>query len=343
MKFVGVDLHKQTISLCVMDRERQVLLRKTLSCRDVTGIRECFAALGEFTVVVEATASYEWFLEVVEPLAARVVLAHPGKLRVIAESTRKSDKLDAEVLATFLALDMIPPAYRPTPRQREHRLLVRRRQQVRQQIAQIKNRLRRLAGDLNADRPDLFTVEGEAHLRKLPFSAAARFAVEQLCRQRAFLLEQLREVDGRLKEFAKDAPSREAEDRELLQSIPGVGTVTSDIVISEVGDVRRFRRAGQLAAYAGLSPGQRESAGKRKDLHIEKRGSRLLRWALVEASWTLVRYSPHWREVFERIARHTGRRKKAIVAIARRLLGVMHSMLRNRQPFRSDGLRNAAA
>ena len=65
------------------------------------------------------------------PLADRVVLAHPRKLRIIAESTRKSDKLDAQVLAEFLALDMIPEAYRPGPRQQEHRSLVRQRPYLR--------------------------------------------------------------------------------------------------------------------------------------------------------------------------------------------------------------------
>jgi hypothetical protein len=69
-------------------------------------------------LVVEATASYEWFVQLVEPFAKRVVLAHPGKLRVIAESTRKSDNLDAKLLAGILASGHIPQAYRPTLRQR---------------------------------------------------------------------------------------------------------------------------------------------------------------------------------------------------------------------------------
>ena len=72
---------------------------------------------------VEATASYQWFVELVEPLAEKVVLANPKKLRVIAESTKKTDRLDAQVLAEFLARDMIPEAYLPTPRQRQHRAL----------------------------------------------------------------------------------------------------------------------------------------------------------------------------------------------------------------------------
>lgn len=67
-------------------------------------------------------------------MAERAVLAHPKKLRIIAESTRKSDRLDAQVLAEFLALDMIPVSYRPTPRQREHQVLVRQRIGIQRRI-----------------------------------------------------------------------------------------------------------------------------------------------------------------------------------------------------------------
>ena len=124
MKFVGVDLHKQTISVCVMAKVRggrEVVCRKRFRCDDVAGIREFFAGLGKFQVTVEATSSYEWFLLLVEKLADRCVLAHPQKLRVIAESKSKSDKVDAHVLAEFLLLDMLPTAWRPTPRSRAYR------------------------------------------------------------------------------------------------------------------------------------------------------------------------------------------------------------------------------
>ena len=118
MKFVGVDLHKHTITLVVVDAARKVLARRRFSNLMSEQIVQFLKTLGEFQLTVEATASYEWFVQLVEPLASRIVLAHPGKLRVIAESTRKSDKLDAKVLAEMLALDQIPSAYRPTPRQR---------------------------------------------------------------------------------------------------------------------------------------------------------------------------------------------------------------------------------
>jgi transposase len=333
MLYVGIDLHKKTIMLCVVDQARQTKERKQFHCLDTERIRSFFAALGPFQAVVEATASYEWLWELLEPLAERLVLAHPKKLRVIAESTRKSDKLDAKVLADFLALDMIPEAYRPTPRQRQHRRLVRYRCYVRRGITGVKNKIRRLLSDYNADRPDLFTGAGQAYVDQVPLSPADRFVLRQLLDRWEYGQKQLSKADKALEAFARHAPKAEAEARAVLGSIPQVGPVTVDVVLSELGDVGRFRSAKQVAAYAGLAPGQRESAGKSKDLGITKDGSRLLRWALVEAAWRLVYRSPRWSMAFEKLRGRRGK-KKAVVAIARRLLGVMVALLRGGQLYR---------
>jgi transposase len=166
MNFVGIDLHKKTISLCIVDQERNVLGRKRFYCCDPDRIKAFFDRLGPFQAVVEATASYEWLVKLIEPAADRVVLAHPKKLRIIAESTRKSDKLDAQVLAEFLALDMIPEAYRPGPRQRGHRVLVRHRHYLRRRLTSVRNKMRRILSDYNADRSDLFTRAGLMYLAK---------------------------------------------------------------------------------------------------------------------------------------------------------------------------------
>ena len=96
MHFIGVDLHKKVISACVLVRvadERRIIGRRILRCDQPQQIREFFAGLAPFQLVVEATSSYEWFVQLVEPLADRIVLAHPKKLRIIAESTKKTDKL----------------------------------------------------------------------------------------------------------------------------------------------------------------------------------------------------------------------------------------------------------
>src|SRR5207245_4181501 len=95
-------------------------------------------------------------------------------------SKNKSDRRDAHVLAEFWVLDMVPTAFRPTPRQREHRRLVRHREYLTRRSTSVRNKVRRILSDYNADRPNLFTAEGLAYLRAVDVSAPARFILDQL-------------------------------------------------------------------------------------------------------------------------------------------------------------------
>lgn len=334
MLYAGCDLHKHTISICVVNPARQVVKRARLPCADETAVRRFFEELGEFEAVVEATASYEWFVRLIEPLARHVVLAHPKKLRVIAESTRKSDQLDSQVLAEFLALDMIPASYRPTPRQREHRQLVRQRAGIQKRLTSVKNRIRRMLANYNADRHCLFNADGLAFLRQIPLSAADRFSMNQFLAECDFGKGQLKAAEQQLEGFAANGPVHERELRELLRTIPGVGFVTAEVILAELADISRFRSQSQVVAYAGLAPGQRESAGKKQELHLEKTGSRLLRAMMVEAAWRLVRHSPRWRGIYEKLKARI-RAKKAIVAVARRLLTLVTAILQSGRPYSS--------
>jgi transposase len=336
MNFIGVDLHKKVISVCVIvqeGRSRKVLERATLACADTGSIVRFFRRWRPFQMAVEATASYEWFVQLVEPLAERVVLVHPKKLRVIAESKHKSDKLDAFVIAEFLALDMLPEAFRPTARQREHRTLVRQRAYVQRRITSAKNKLRHVLARYNADVRGLFSAAGRQYLAEFALSAADRFLAEQLLEELSQHQARLKAADRQLRAFAKAAPIAEREARDVLDSVPCVGPVTIEVVLSELGDVRRFRSAKQVTSYAGLAPGQRASAGHRQALGITKEGSRLLRWALVETAWRLVVKTRRWGLVYEQLQRRTGA-KKAIVAVARRVLCVLTALLRSGQKYR---------
>lgn len=333
MNSIGCDLHRKSITLCVVNTGRQVIGRKTFSNYEVGEMLVWLAQWRPFQIVVEATSHYEWFWQEMQGVSDRIILAHPGKLRIIAESTRKSDRIDAQVLAEFLALDMIPPAYRPTPRERAHRRLVRHYARLRGRTTSVRCRIRSIVADYNADRSDLFTFQGRRFLRKLPVSAADRYVLEQMLEELMFFEKQTAELRQRLRDFAKTAGPQEAAARQVLESIPGVGPVTVNVVVSELGDISRFRSGRKACAYAGLIPGSRESAGKRKELGITKAGSPLLRWALVEAAWRVVRFNRRWRTIFEALARRRGK-KRAIVAVARRLLGVMVSLLQRGETFK---------
>jgi transposase len=335
MRYVGVDLHKQTISVCVVElvgRQRRIVERKRFACRDEEQIADYFGQLGAYEAVVEATSSYEWFVALIEPTAQRVALAHPGKLRVIAESKNKTDKLDAQTLAEFLALDQIPESWRPTPRVREHRALVRLRAYCQSRITSAKNKLRRIVAHYNADRTDLFSRAGRTYLAKMELLEADRLAVDLLCEELDQHAARLKTIDGRLQEFAQTAPLAEQEARAVLATIPCVGPVTTDVVLAEAGDVRRFGSQRKATAYAGLAPGVRESAGRAKQLGITKAGSRLLRTALVELAWRLTNKTRRWGALYARLKKRCGA-KKAIVAVARRAWCVMVSLLKSGQAY----------
>jgi len=335
MNFIGVDLHKKSITVCVMDQSRKVLARKTIYCKETTEIVAFFRKFRPFKVVVEATASYPWFVELVEPLADEVVLANPKKLRIIAESTKKTDKLDAQILAEFLVLDMIPRAYQPTPRQREHRTLIRHRQYLQGRITSVRSKIHHILSNYNADRKDVFSVNGgPAYFKEVPLSDADRFVIKQLWALWQDVVAQRTALTKKIKAFVAKAPQREEEDRAILMTAPGVGFVTAEVILSELGDIGRFRNAKTVASYAGLVPAVRQSGDKRsKDMRITKEGSGLLRWALVESAWRLVGSSPKWSAMYGRLKERKGS-KRAIVAVARKLLCVLYAMLRTRTPYK---------
>lgn len=336
MRFIGADLHKKSITFCVVEVDNgktRVVDRKRMFCRNMLAIEKFLVRHSPCRVVVETTIGYEWFVGLCEPLVERVLLAHAGKLRIIAESTRKTDKIDAFVLAEFLAKDMIPQAWYPTPRVRGHRALVRRRQRIQSRITSVKNTLRAILTRYNADRQDLFSRSGMYAAMQLDLLAEDRWVLNDL---RNELLEhqvRLRDVDQRLIQFAQSATTRELEARTVLATMPGVGPVTIETVLAELGDWRRFDNADAVVSFAGLDPGVRSSDGKRHDLKLSKHGSPLLRWVMIQLAHRVKRSTARWHRLFEQLSRRAGK-KKATCAVARRLLLVMYAMLRDGQAYR---------
>jgi transposase len=169
-------------------------------------------------------------------------------------------------------------------------------------------------------------------LAALELTDADRFTVDTLSVELDQHGERLKDVNAKLRAFARQAGIVEREAREVLDSIPYVGAVTIDVVIAEVGDIRRFGSQRKATAYAGLAPGIRESAGRGRQLGITKAGSRLLRWALVETAWRLVGRTRRWGFLYDRLKKRCGA-KKAIVAVARRIWCVMVSMLHRGEKY----------
>ena len=184
----------------------------------------------------------------------------------------------------------------------------------------------------NADSSDIFTAVGWETAAAVDLLDEERWLLNDLRDDLRQAENRLDLVDDRLMRFAARAPLKEREARAVLVTMPGVGTVTIDVLLAELGDWERFRSADTVVAFAGLDPGVRESDGQRKDLRLTKAGSPLLRWILIQLAHRVKRTSARWKTLFDRLSERCGK-KKATCAIARRLLLVIYAMLREGKAY----------
>ena len=144
--------------------------------------------------------------------------------------------------------------------------------------------------------------------------------------------EQLHSVDIKLTELAKQDVRVQ-----ILESIPGVGRRTAEVVVAYIDDPNRFDNARQVGSYAGLVPRQHQSGETNRMGKITRRGPRILRSALVEAAWVMLRYNSWASALFKRLCGgQKTRRKQAIVAVARKLLVLCWTLLRRQERWDSD-------
>jgi transposase len=157
--------------------------------------------------------------------------------------------------------------------------------------------------------------------------------------QLASLREHQHEVHKKLKSLAA------ADERvQLLQTIPGVGRKTAEVVVAYIDDPHRFQNARQVSSYAGLVPRRYQSGEMDRQGRINKRGPRQLRSALVEAAWLMLRYNPWAKSVYDRLTSgQKTRKKKAIVAVARKLLVRCWVMLLRKEPWKEPLTTNTVA
>lgn len=329
MLTIGVDVHLRTSVVCVLDENGKRQGTRTIrgSWRELV---EHLRSLGEpFRVCYEASCGYGPIYDALSRIAERVVVAHPGHLRLIFRAKRKSDRVDAEKLATLLYLDQVPPVHVPSADVRAWRGLIEHRRRLVGRRTQAKNGLRTLLRGVGETPPrgaSLWTRKGLAWVRELDLDRP-----EDALR-RDMLLADLEHFDQAVARVTQELDRRIARHPGgwLLQTIPGVGPRTAEAFLAYVDDPRRFGRVKNVGSYFGLVPRQDQSGPKNRLGHITKHGPASARSLLVEAAWQCIRRDESTRRFFERIAGPRGERKKiALVATAHRLARTMLAMLRS--------------
>ena len=328
MLHVGLDIHTTRISICVLDERGQVIHRS-----QVRGIEPMLTTLkglpDRFEVCYEASCGYGHYHDLLRPLAARVVVAHPGHLRLIFRSKNKNDRNDAERLAKLLYLGETPTVHVPSPDVRAWRELINYRGQVVAKRTRAKNVLRALlrsAGVVPPKTPGLWTKKGLDWLRRLDLpTASQRLRRDLLLSEVEVLATQVKRVEQELNRQARTSAAVAR-----LRTIPGVGPRTAEAVAAFVDDPHRFPNAKAVGRYFGLVPSQDQSGPRNRLGHITREGAPVVRQLVAEAAWQAIRRSASARAVFERVQRDDPQRQKiALVATAHYLVRVMWSMLRH--------------
>jgi transposase len=263
---------------------------------------------------------------------------------------RKTDRDDALKLARLALLDQLGAVHMPDPAARQRRRLMLHRRSVVSRRTQSRNAVRSIfsqQGLALARGGKQWTIAGVAQLREHARPIGQCDDTLDLWRGRlqveldliAATDAQLKLLDDKLDELASADPRTQ-----LLRSFKGVGPRLSEAVVLYLDDPRRFKNAAEVACYAGLVPKQIESGQMTRNGHITGRGPGLLRSLLVEAAWTVYRCHDWARAWVEKVSRGgKGRRKLAIVALARKILVICWGMLKTNTPFRLSAAMPALA
>lgn len=342
MKILAIDLGKFNCVSCLFDTETNTTEFETIKTYRLE-FESLLNRMRPQLVVMETCSITGWVHDLCVEQGYEVLVADPSQEAWRWKNVkRKTDKDDALKLAKLAALDQINPVYVPAPQSRQYRQLVKYRKTVVNRLNRIQNNIRALFDQQGVKIPAghrAWTVAGieelSRHRKPLSECDMSNLWRGELDLELAMLdqlWEHLASLERQLEELAK------SEERvQLLQTIPGVGRRTAEVIVACLDDPQRFENVRQISAYAGLIPQQHQSGQTNRLGKITKRGSRLLRTALVEAAWAMLRYNEWAATTYARICGGQKTRKKtAITALARKLLVRCWAMLRHNQPWNPD-------
>lgn len=331
--YVGVDNHKKFSYFSVMN-QKGVVVKEGKVANTKESVNRFLGK--EYTkgtsAVLEAgrnwTVMYDWLEEELD----EVTLAHPTKVKAIAEAKIKTDKIDAKILAHLLRCDLIPEAYVCNKDARIAKNILRQRMFLVKLSTMVKNRIhliidRHPGTKGQIDPSDLFGKQGLEWLRFVTLPKEDRRILDEELDLLGYLREKITASDYWVAQLGNENAAAR-----LLMTIPGIGKFFALLIATEIDDISRFRNKNKFVSYAGLIPAVHSSADKRFYGRIIGHGNKYLRWAFIEAVWPAIRKDLYLRELYESLKRRKGA-NKAKVAVARRIALIVYRVLSQRRPY----------
>jgi len=345
MYYAGVDYHKRYSVVSVEDEKGKRVMEAVVRGNNPFVFRQVFSEVkGPVSVVFEAGWNWSWLYELLEqmPNVEKVVLAHAYKLRLIAETQIKTDKIDARKLALLLRLSVIPECHVPDRETRDRKEVVRQRAYWVRERTRLRNRVHRLVAKQHGLQmpqvTDIFGKRGLAALRK----AVLPEPDMTLLRQCLAVLDELEKVIKATEEMIrKDIGDKRV--IEILMSVPGIALIIASIIAVETDGIRRFIRPARYVGYCGLSPTTHSSGGHVYNGRMMWMCNKWLRWAYIEAAWIAVGCSAYFGGLYRRERERGKDANVAITIVARRMCRMVYQLLMEDRLYQEVGYHRPAA
>ena len=331
MYYVGLDVHKKTISYCVKDASGCIQSEGTIPATRMDLDRWMKILPQPWTAAMEATIFSGWIYDHLKPHAAAVKVAHPLMLRAIAAAKKKNDRIDAQKIADCLRCDFLPECYMASTEIRERRRTLRYRNLLVRQAVQTKNKTAVLLMEAGV-------TYNKQRLHKVGYFRELLATSEDIDDGLRSLLRMCHETVVRLgktesalvRSLQRDPMLRERIER--LMTIPAVGPILALTWALEVGDVGRFSSIKKAISYCGLCGAEKSSGETIQRTPLSKQRNRHLQTILIEAAKMAPRNSAALAMIYDR-EKQKGNANRATLAVARKLVAYLVAVDRRQKDF----------
>lgn len=333
MEYIGLDVHKQYTTACILDKETGEVNFKTLK-----NTRKDFETLfGKSTsqkAVIEASGTSYMVYDLIEDIVDEIQIANPSQVKAIANAAIKTDKIDAQTLANLLSADLIPQCHIRDTMNRQAIFQLRQRMYLVKMRTSLKNRIHafidRQAEEFRKDKPpqrDLFGKLGRMWIDGLRLPEIEAKMLSNMLRLLDTLSDLIKESDKWIKSLYDNDPVCQR-----LQTIPGIGKFLAVLIRFEIDTINRFRSIEKLHAFAGLVPTTSSSGGKTRHGKMIKSCNHWLKWGLIEAVWPAITHDLWLRKIYygKKKHKHTNVAKSIV---AKKILSLVYKVWKEERNY----------
>ena len=319
----GIDIHKENLAGCIMDKDGNTKREHTFpSSKKALEKFLCNISNSEIIIAIEACGLWRGVHKVLTEMGYQVKLANPKKTHDIA-SKKKTDKVDARILADLLRTHYLPEVWIPDEQTLQFRDLTRHKANLTRLKTQVQGKIR---GYLLRKGVKYSKLSKEETLSTL---AKEDLDIKNLIQVYHCIKEEEREVMRRIKRI-----SQNMKETTMLMSMPGIAEFSSLMILAEIGDIKRFSNPTELVSYAGLCRGIYQSSSTERSVH-NTAVNKWLKWIIYECSGRAMMLDPRFQNYYYKIKEKKGF-KTARRATARKMLIIIWYMLTNKEPYHAS-------